>query len=65
MSYFTLDAETGEARFFRSVQTGYTASRLRELLAETGFQPPRRLKEKEWPVGRPFEGRMAAYQARA
>jgi len=65
LSYFTLDAETAEARFFRSVQIGYTPARLRELLAETGFQPPRRLKDKEWPVGRPFEGRMAAYQARA
>ena len=62
MSYFTLDAETGEARFFRSVQTGYTQAGLRELFTGTGFKPPRRLKENQWPVGRPFEGRMAAYQ---
>ena len=62
LSYFTLKAETAELDFFRSVQTGYTAARLRELFAETGFGPPRRLKENQWPVGRPFEGRMAAHQ---
>jgi SAM-dependent methyltransferase len=61
MSYFTLDAATGEARLFRSTQTGYTGARLRELLAAIGFGPPKRLKENQWPVGRPFEGLMAAW----
>ena len=61
LSYFILDAETAEVRFFRSVQTGYTPARLKGLLAEIGFKPPRLLQEREWPVGRPFEGRMAAW----
>ncbi|MCL2029869.1 MAG: class I SAM-dependent methyltransferase [Deltaproteobacteria bacterium] len=61
LSYFTLDAESGEVRFFRSVQTGYTDSNLKALLSEIGFKSSRRLKEREWPVGKPFEGRMAAW----
>jgi len=64
LSYFLLDAVTAEVRFFRSVQTGYTPARLKGLLAELGFQPPRRLPGREWPVGRPFEGRMAAWLVR-
>ncbi|MDR2934925.1 MAG: class I SAM-dependent methyltransferase [Candidatus Adiutrix sp.] len=61
LSYFVIAPGTAEIRFFRSVQTGYPSARLKALFAEIGFQPPRRLKEKEWPVGRPFEGRMAAW----
>ena len=61
--YFILDAETAEVSSFRSGQTGYSPARLLELFSETGFKPPRLLSEREWPVGRPFEGLMAAYQA--
>jgi len=60
LSYFAI-FQSAEVRFFRSVRTGYTPPRLKNLLTETGFLPPRRLLEKEWPVGRPFEGRMAAW----
>jgi SAM-dependent methyltransferase len=65
LSYFTFEPGTDEVRFFRSVQTGYSSARLKSLLTEIGFQPPRRLLEKEWPVGRPFEGRMAAWLCRS
>ena len=64
LSYFVLDAGTAEIRFFRSVQTGYTPARLRELLTGIGFQPPRRLPEREWPVGGPFKDRMEAWLVR-
>jgi SAM-dependent methyltransferase len=61
LSYFAIFPGSAEVRFFRSVQTGYPPARLGSLLVETGFQPPRRLKEREWPVGRPFEGLMTAW----
>ena len=60
--YFILDAGTAEIRFFRSTQTGYTPARLEALFSEVGFKPPLRLPAREWPVGRPFEGLMAAHQ---
>jgi len=60
--YFILDAETAEVRSFRSIQTGYTPARLKALFSEIGLKPPRRLSAREWPVGRPFEGLMAAHQ---
>jgi SAM-dependent methyltransferase len=64
LSYLIIDAETAEVRLFRSTMTGYSAAQLKSLTAEAGFKPPQRLSARDWPVGGPFEGLMAAYVCR-